>query len=103
MTFWCSSLRSGRELRKLLVNQSRASLHFTLILAGFGFRQGLLMRICYKHVRLFVVQDPYRPGERTLATTITVVHDKRHTVDPRSQKPGIAHSTYVLAYLVLWL
>ncbi|KAK4118961.1 hypothetical protein N657DRAFT_675226 [Parathielavia appendiculata] len=76
--------------------ESRASLHFTLILAGFGFRPGSLLRICYnvKDLRLFVVRDPHHLGEMTLAATITVVHDKRHTADPRSQKPGIAHSTY---------
>ncbi|KAH6847506.1 hypothetical protein B0I37DRAFT_354242 [Chaetomium sp. MPI-CAGE-AT-0009] len=73
--------------------ECRASLHFTLILAGFGFRPGSVMRIRYKHVRLFVVRDPCRPGERTLAANITVVHDKRHTADPRSEKSGIAHSS----------
>ncbi|KAK4233861.1 hypothetical protein C8A03DRAFT_19135 [Achaetomium macrosporum] len=56
--------------------QYRVSLHWTLILAGFGFRPGSLMKF----------RDPENHGRTTLAATITVTHDKRHKADPRAQE-----------------
>ncbi|KAK4099790.1 hypothetical protein N658DRAFT_487380 [Parathielavia hyrcaniae] len=72
--------------------QYRIALHWTLILAGLGFRPGSLMRFCSKHVRLSVIRD-LNNGRTTLAATINVTHDKRHKADPRRQEPEYVNST----------
>ncbi|KAK3896336.1 hypothetical protein C8A05DRAFT_40171, partial [Staphylotrichum tortipilum] len=72
--------------------QYRVAVHWTLVLAGFGFRPGSLMKFRYKHVRLLVVRDP-ESGQTTLAATITVTHDKRQMADPRAQGSGVTNGT----------
>jgi hypothetical protein len=79
--------------------QVRVSVHWTLVMAGFGFRPGSLMNFLYKHVRLLVVRDPENDNRTTLAADITVIHEKREKTDPRAQTSGIVHSRYGLLIL----
>lgn len=38
--------------------QYRVAVHWTLILPGFGFGPGSLMKFCYKNIRLLAIRDP---------------------------------------------
>ncbi|KAL2139234.1 hypothetical protein VTI28DRAFT_5494 [Corynascus sepedonium] len=51
------------------------------------------MKICYKHIRLFVVRDPANSSRTTLAAAITITHDKRTMEDPRTKDSGYVNST----------
>ncbi|KAB5513527.1 hypothetical protein GE09DRAFT_1013927 [Coniochaeta sp. 2T2.1] len=59
--------------------RDRFSFHGILILAGLGFRPGVVVKIPYKQVKLAIVRDPKQPNRRTLAASVTLRQNKQMT------------------------
>ncbi|KAH8909470.1 hypothetical protein BR93DRAFT_392943 [Coniochaeta sp. PMI_546] len=57
----------------------RLSFHAIVILAGIGFRPGVVVKIPYKQVKLAIVRDPQHLDRRTLAASITLRQNKQRT------------------------
>lgn len=79
--------------------QVRFSVHWALVLAGFGFRPGELMNTLFKHVQLLVVRDEENPNQKTLVAEITVIQAKRQRADPGAPKSDSTQERYRLLIL----
>ena len=59
--------------------ETRLAFHAIVILAGLGFRPGVVLEVNYENVKLALVRDPSHPDRRTLTAAITLRQNKQRT------------------------